>query len=75
MPNCGACVAAAIDFVTVDPRRGRMLIAQATEALRAKRQELSALAGVMLSGRPLPGANAPPGTTPFDGADDRGRRP
>ncbi len=56
-----ACVAAAIDFVTVDPRRGRILIeSQATEALRAKRQELvSALAGVMLSNRPPPGADAP----------------
>lgn len=56
-----ACVAAAIDFVTVDPRRGRILIeSQATEALRAKRQELvSALAGVMLSSRPPPGADAP----------------
>lgn len=55
-----ACVAAAVDFVTVDPRRGRILIeSQATEELRAKRQELvTALAGVMLSGRPL-GADAP----------------
>ena len=56
-----ACVAAAIDFVTVDPRRGRILIeSQATEELRAKRQELvSALALVMQSGRPLLGADAP----------------
>lgn len=56
-----ACVSAAVDFVTLDPRRGRILIeSQATEDLRAKRQELvSALAGVMLAGRPLPGADAP----------------
>lgn len=56
-----ACVAAAFDFATVDPRRGRILIeSQATEALRAKRQELvSALAGVMLSSRPPSGAQTP----------------
>lgn len=58
-----SCVAAAVDFVTVDPRRGRILIeSQATEALRAKRQELvTALAGVMLSGQPPRDADAPSG--------------
>ena len=56
-----ACVAAAVDIVTVDPRRGRFLIeSQATEQLRAKRQHLvEALAGVMLTGRPLLGDDAP----------------
>ena len=56
-----ACVSAAVGFVTDDPRRGRILIeSQATEALRAKRQELvSALAAVMQSGRPLLGDDAP----------------
>lgn len=56
-----ACVAAAIDFVTVDPRRGRFVIeSQATEKLRAKRQQLVAtLAELMLTGRPLLGADAP----------------
>ena len=54
-------MSAAVDFVTLDPRRGRILIeSQATEDLRAKRQELvSALAEVMLSGRPLLGDDAP----------------
>lgn len=53
-----ACVAAAFDFVDDDPRRGTILIeSQATEQLRAKRQELvTALAGVMLAGRPRAGA-------------------
>ena len=38
-----ACVAAAIDFVTVDPRRGRFVIeSQATQQLRARRQQLVA---------------------------------
>lgn len=57
-----ACVAAAVDFVTDDPRRGRILIeSQATEALRGKRQELvTALAVVMQAGRPLLGDDAPP---------------
>ena len=56
-----ACVAAAVDFVTVDPRRGQILIqSQATEELRAKRQQLvAALAGVMLARRPLLGPDAP----------------
>ena len=56
-----ACVAAAIDFVTVDPRHGRFLIeSQSTEALRAKRQELVAtLADLMMSGRELLGPDAP----------------
>ncbi len=56
-----ACVAAAIDFVTEDPRRGRFVIeSQATEQLRAKRQQLVAtLAELMLTGRPLLGADAP----------------
>ncbi len=56
-----ACVAAAVDFVTVDPRRGRFLIeSQSTEALRAKRQQLvNTLAGVMQTGRPLLGDDAP----------------
>lgn len=56
-----ACVAAAIDFMTVDPRRGRFVIeSQATEQLRAKRQKLVAtLAELMLTGRPLLGPDAP----------------
>lgn len=56
-----ACVAAAVDFVTLDPRRGQFLIeSQATEQLRAKRQQLvAALAAVLLSGRPLLGDAAP----------------
>lgn len=56
-----ACVAAAVDFVTVDPRRGRFLIeSQSTEALRAKRHELvTTLAGLMMSGRKLLGPDAP----------------
>jgi AcrR family transcriptional regulator len=56
-----ACVAAAIDFVTVDPRRGRFVIeSQATQQLRARRQQLVAtLAELMLTGRPLLGADAP----------------
>lgn len=55
------CVAAAIDFVTIDPRRGRFLIeSQANEQLRAKRQELvTGLAEIMLSGRRLLGPDAP----------------
>ena len=56
-----ACVAAAIDFVTVDPRRGRFVIeSQSTATLRAKRQQLVvSLAELMLTGRPLLGADAP----------------
>lgn len=56
-----ACVAAAVDFVTVDPRHGRFLIeSQATEQLRAKRYELiSGLADLMLTGRELLGPDAP----------------
>lgn len=56
-----ACVGAAVDFVTVDPRRGRFLIeSQSTEQLRAKRQELvTTVADVMMSGRPLLGSDAP----------------
>lgn len=56
-----ACVAAAIDFVTVDPRRGRFVIeSQSTEQLRAKRQQLIAtLAEMMLTGRSLLGPGAP----------------
>lgn len=55
------CVAAAVDFVTVDPRRGRFLIeSQSTEQLRAKRRQLVAtLAELMMSGRLLLGADAP----------------
>lgn len=56
-----ACVAAAVDFVTVDPRHGRFLIeSQSTESLRAKRQQLvAAIAAVMMSGRELLGVDAP----------------
>ncbi len=56
-----ACVAAALDFVAVDPRRGRFVIeSQATEQLRAKRQQLiTTLAELMLTGRPLLGPEAP----------------
>lgn len=56
-----ACVSAAIDFVTVDPRRGRFLIeSQSTEQLRAKRRQLvAALAEFMMSGRRLLGPDAP----------------
>lgn len=56
-----ACVATAVDFVTVDPRRGRFLIeSQSTEQLRAKRKHLVVtLAEFMLSGRWLLGPDAP----------------
>lgn len=56
-----ACVAAAVEFLTVDPRHGRFLIeSQSTEALRAKRQELvTTLVDLMMSGRELLGAEAP----------------
>lgn len=56
-----ACVAAAVDFVTVDPRHGRFLIeSQSTESLRAKRQQLvTAIAAMMVSGRELLGPDAP----------------
>lgn len=56
-----AAVAAAVDFVTVDPRQGRFLIeSQSTEQLRAKRHQLvTALAELMISGRELLGAGAP----------------
>jgi len=56
-----ACVAAAVDFVTVDPRRGRFLIeSQSTEQLRVKRRQLVAtLAELMMSGRRLLGPEAP----------------
>lgn len=56
-----ACVAAAIEFVTVDPRRGRFVIeSQATEQLRSRRQQLVAtLAELMLTGRSLLGPDAP----------------
>ncbi|MGI9125837.1 MAG: TetR/AcrR family transcriptional regulator [Mycobacterium sp.] len=56
-----ACVAAAIDFVSADPRRGRFLIeSQSTEQLRAKRQEfVTILADIMLSWRRLLGPDAP----------------
>jgi AcrR family transcriptional regulator len=56
-----ATVAAAFDFVTVDPRNGRFLIeSQSTEQLRAKRQELvTSLAAMMVAGRELLGASAP----------------
>ncbi len=56
-----ACVAAAVDFVTVDPRRGRFLIeSQSTDQLRNKRQHLVAtLADLMMSGRQLLGPDAP----------------
>lgn len=60
-PRLRACVAAAFDFVTVDPRRARFLIeSQATEQLRTKRQQLvRAVAELMLTGRPLLGPEAP----------------
>lgn len=56
-----AAVAAAVDWVTVDPRHGRFLIeSQSTEALRAKRQELvGSLASMMMGGRRLLGPDAP----------------
>lgn len=56
-----ACVAAALNFMTVDPRCGRFLIeGQSTEALRARRHELViALADMMMSGRSLLGPDAP----------------
>lgn len=56
-----ACVSAAVDFVTVDPRHGRFLIeSQSTEPLRAKRQQLvTTLADLMMSGRKLLGPDAP----------------
>lgn len=56
-----ACVAAAVDFVTVDPRHGRFLIeSQSTEPLRAKRHHLvMTLADFMMSGRRLLGPDAP----------------
>ena len=65
-----ACVGAAVDFVTVDPRRGRILIeSQATEELRAKRQEL-------VSGSPAAGCRrAVGGVLPTDGVDDHERGP
>lgn len=57
-----ACVETAVDFVTVDPRRGRLLIeSQATEALRRRRQQFVVmLAEIMAAqGRELLGAAAP----------------
>lgn len=56
-----ACVVTAVDFLTADPRHGRFLIeSQSSEQLRAKRQELvTALAEVMMTGRPLLGDAAP----------------
>lgn len=56
-----ACVATALDFVTVDPRVGRFVIeSQATAQLRAKRQQLvAALAEMMLTARELLGPDAP----------------
>lgn len=56
-----ACVAAAVGFLTVDPRHGRFLIeSQSTEALRAKRQYLvTTLVDLMMSGRELLGPDAP----------------
>lgn len=56
-----ACVSAAVDFLTADPRHGRFLIeSQSSEQLRGKRQELvNALAELMMTGRPLLGADAP----------------
>lgn len=56
-----ACVAAAIDFVTDDPRIGRFVVeSQTTEQLRARRQQLVvALAELMLTGRELLGPDAP----------------
>lgn len=56
-----ACVSAAVDFLTADPRRGRFLIeSQSSEQLRIKRQELvMTLAELMMTGRTLLGAGAP----------------
>jgi AcrR family transcriptional regulator len=57
-----ACVETAVEFVTVDPRRGRVLIeSQATEALRRRRQQFVVmLAEIMAAqGRELLGAAAP----------------
>jgi AcrR family transcriptional regulator len=57
-----ACVETAVDFVTVDPRRGRLLIeSQATEALRQRRQQFVVLLAEIMAdqGRELLGAAAP----------------
>ncbi len=57
-----ACVETAVEFVTVDPRRGRVLIeSQATEALRQRRQQfVMMLAEIMAAqARELLGDAAP----------------
>jgi AcrR family transcriptional regulator len=57
-----ACVETAVEFVTVDPRRGRLLVeSQATEALRQRRQEFVVLLAEIMAaqGRELLGAAAP----------------
>jgi AcrR family transcriptional regulator len=57
-----ACVETAVEFVTVDPRRGRLLIeSQATEALRQRRQQFVVLLAEIMAeqGRELLGAAAP----------------
>jgi AcrR family transcriptional regulator len=57
-----ACVETAVEFVTVDPRRGRLLIeSQATHAGRQRRQEFVVLLADIMAqqGRELLGAAAP----------------
>jgi AcrR family transcriptional regulator len=57
-----ACVETAVEFVTVDPRRGRLLVeSQATEALRQRRQRLVVLLAEIMAqqGSELLGAAAP----------------
>jgi AcrR family transcriptional regulator len=57
-----ACVETAVEFVTVDPRRGRLLVeSQATEALRRRRQRLVVLLAEIMAqqGSELLGAAAP----------------
>ena len=60
-PDCGhAWPPRSTSSPSIRVAAGFLIESQATEALRAKRQELvSALAGVMLSSRPPPGADAP----------------
>jgi AcrR family transcriptional regulator len=57
-----AYVETAVEFVTVDPRRGRLLIeSQTTEALRQRRQQFVVLLAEIMAaqGRELLGAAAP----------------
>jgi AcrR family transcriptional regulator len=57
-----ACVETAVEFVTVDPRRGRLLVeSQATEALRQRRQQFVVLLAEIMAqqGSELLGDAAP----------------